>query len=220
MKTKRNWEQVDREAQYKASLEKVQSRSSEYEINKSVRQLEGLAKRDYQRSKVISMFIGPKLRTGVYSSKDDLPKVVGEDLKIDDPYEKIMKAIERLEFLVEENRQELVNIKDEIESLSKNLSNINSTQEEEIIIYFKDRDECNHAFQYLFESGVGFQPIGAGAALTTNRAKDLLGKENFKFNTAKDTEELYQKEPNLVKTYADQVKKHYRLPSWKKQTNH
>lgn len=128
----------------------------------------------------------------------------------------IMEAIKRLEYKIEENSKQLAEFRGEIANL---LTKTGFLEErgEGIIIYFKDRNQCHKAFSYLIDREVGFQPIGGGVIMASQKVAEILEKGDFRFETTKNTKELYEKEPNLINNYVEQVKKHYKLPSW---TNH
>lgn len=80
------------------------------------------------------------------------------------------------------------------------------------VVYFKKFSETEKACLYLQDKGIDFQPIGSGTLLTTQEAVEILKEGDFKFGSVKNTKELYQKEPNLIKNYANQVRKHYGIP--------
>ena len=79
-----------------------------------------------------------------------------------------------------------------------------------LIVYFKKRDEFHKALSYLHERSLGGQQLGSGMMIASKNIVDCLNNGGFKFGIAKSTGEVYEKEPNLIKDYADQVRKHYK----------
>lgn len=81
---------------------------------------------------------------------------------------------------------------------------------ENLVVYFKKRDEFHKALSYLGDRELGGQVLGSGMMIASKNIVDCLNNGGFKFGIAKSTKEIYEKEPNLIKDYAEQVKKHYK----------
>ena len=83
--------------------------------------------------------------------------------------------------------------------------------EERICIYFEKRDKFVKAIHYLQDQNVHIDVIGCGAFLSSVSAVDMLKSENFEFGTARNPEEFYKKNTELVKKWRKQVRQYYGL---------
>lgn len=148
-----------------------------------------------------------------YITKSSMYSERQKSLSSQNSYNTLIETMKDMKRRLESIATTQTHLSQQIASISERLvGKDTSCEERNSIIYFKERNKFHEALSYLSEHQMGGQLLGSGTMIASQKVVDKLSEAGFQFGVVKSTKELYEKEPDIIKNYANQVRKHYKSP--------